>query len=343
MQITPRPEPRSCSAFASEATIRPPVAANGCPAASEPPLTLSFARSIAPSGSSRPSFSRANTGSRHAFSVASTCAANASWISKRSKSADAEPVAVEHPRHRVGGRHQQPLALVHVVDGRGLRVDEVGQDRQPALAPPTPRDASSTAEAPSVNGVELPAVIVPFSPPNTGLSFASFSTDESGAQVLVALEPEVRGHEAVEEPALVGRGHVRCDAAASSSCSARVTPQSSAISAACSPIESPVRGSALRGISGTTCAGRSRVSVRARAGQRLRAVEVEQDVAQVLVDRDRRVRGGVHAARDPDVDLPQRDLVGDRDHGLQARPARLLEVVGGRLGRQLGAEHATRA
>src|SRR6201999_1645994 len=35
MLITPRPEPRSFSALASEATSRPPVAANGGPAASE--------------------------------------------------------------------------------------------------------------------------------------------------------------------------------------------------------------------------------------------------------------------------------------------------------------------
>jgi len=40
-----------------------------------------------------------------------------------------EAVAVEHARHRVGGRHQQALALMDVVDRRGLAVDEVGQDR----------------------------------------------------------------------------------------------------------------------------------------------------------------------------------------------------------------------
>jgi hypothetical protein len=37
------------------------------------------------------------------------------------------------------------------------------------------------AEAPSDSGVELPAVIVPSGPPNTGFSFASFSMLESGA------------------------------------------------------------------------------------------------------------------------------------------------------------------
>ncbi len=46
-------------------------------------------------------------------------------------------------------------------------------------------------------------------------------------------------------------------AAASSSCASRETPHSFAVIAACSPIESPVRGSALRGISGTIWPGRS--------------------------------------------------------------------------------------
>jgi hypothetical protein len=47
---------------------------------------------------------------------------------------ESEPV--EHSRHRVGGRHQEALALVHVVDGRGLSIDEVGEDRQVALLRP---------------------------------------------------------------------------------------------------------------------------------------------------------------------------------------------------------------
>ncbi len=81
MLITPRPLPSSCSCLARPATIRPPVAANGWAAASEPPLTLSFARSIEPSGLSRPSFSLQKAGSSQAFSVQSTWAAKASWIS----------------------------------------------------------------------------------------------------------------------------------------------------------------------------------------------------------------------------------------------------------------------
>ena len=45
------------------------------------PFTFSFERSIDPSVSLRPSFWRQNSGSSQAFSVASTCEANASWIS----------------------------------------------------------------------------------------------------------------------------------------------------------------------------------------------------------------------------------------------------------------------
>src|SRR5947209_14323304 len=50
IEISPRPEPFSARSLASVATIRPPVAAKGCPTASEEPLTLGFDRSIGPSG-----------------------------------------------------------------------------------------------------------------------------------------------------------------------------------------------------------------------------------------------------------------------------------------------------
>src|SRR5690242_16385251 len=69
IEIRPRlPGPASCSIFASVAVIRPPVAANGCPAASDEPLTLSLSRSIEPSGASRPSLPLQNAGSSQALS-----------------------------------------------------------------------------------------------------------------------------------------------------------------------------------------------------------------------------------------------------------------------------------
>src|SRR5690606_9752321 len=71
----------SCSILASEATIRAPVAANGWPAASDEPLTLSLLRSIEPSGASSPSLPLQYSSDSNAWSVASTTEANASWIS----------------------------------------------------------------------------------------------------------------------------------------------------------------------------------------------------------------------------------------------------------------------
>ena len=66
---------------------------------------------------------------------------------------------------------------------------------------------------------------------------------------------------------------------------------------------------------------------------------LEQLLAELLADGDRGVGGGVGATGDADVDLTQGDLVGDLDGGLQAGAAGLLDVGGGGLGRQLGAEH----
>ena len=80
---------------------------------------------------------------------------------------------------------------------------------------------------------------------------------------------------------------------------------------------------------------RRREVLRADLGQRgqpalqgLGAVGLEQDLAELLADRDRRVGGGVGAAGDADLDLAEGDLVGDLDRGLEAGAAGLLDVVG---------------
>ena len=85
-------------------------------------------------------------------------------------------------RGSVGRGHEHSLLAVDVVDRGHLCVDEVGKDRQaPVGGPVEPR---STVEAPSVSGVELPAVMVASSPvPKTGRSLASWSTEVSGRRV----------------------------------------------------------------------------------------------------------------------------------------------------------------
>ena len=72
----------------------------------------------------------------------------------------------------------------------------------------------------------------------------------------------------------------------------------------------------------------------------LGGVDLHQLAAQLVADRDRRVGGGVGAAGDARVDDAERDLVGHLDRRLQPGAAGLLDVGGGGLGREPGAEHA---
>ncbi len=116
-------------------------------------------------------------------------------------------------------------------------------------------------------------------------------------------------------------------------------PKRSVVIAWCSPIDIPVRGSALRGISGTIWPGRRWPSSFSRPPTLLVRARISSR-AQVLVDRERRVAGGVDAARDAPLDLAERDLAADRERGLQAGVARLLEVVGRRRVVERRAEHA---
>src|SRR5256885_15265499 len=50
IEISPRPEPRSASCFASPATMRAPVAPNGWPTATLPPFGFILPRLIEPKG-----------------------------------------------------------------------------------------------------------------------------------------------------------------------------------------------------------------------------------------------------------------------------------------------------
>ena len=58
----------------------------------------------------------------------------------------------------------------------------------------------------------------------------------------------------------------------------------------------------------------------------LGAVGFQQNLAQLVIDGDGRIRGGVNAAGNAGVDLPEGDLVADGDGRFQPRAAGLLHV-----------------
>src|SRR5699024_10349126 len=67
--------------------------------------------------------------------------------------------------------------------------------------------------------------------------------------------------------------------------------------------------------------------------------ELDARLAQVVVDGERRVRGGVDAAGDAGLDTAERDRVGDLHGGGQARAAGLLQVERRGRGVEDGADH----
>ena len=208
MLITPRPRAALAAApWRGLATIRPPVAAKGWPAASEPPLTLSFSSSIdaerllaseplAAEGLVLPGLQRAEHLGREGL----VDLVEVEVLQR-------EAGAVEHARHRVGGRHQQALALVDVVDRRRLPVDEPGEHGQVALLGPLlagqQHGRGAVAERRRVGGGHRPVLAA-----EDGAELGQLLRRGVRTQVLVALEAEVGGDEVVDEAALVGGGEV---------------------------------------------------------------------------------------------------------------------------------------
>ena len=175
--------------------------------------------------------------------------------------------------------------------------------------------------------------------PKTGLRPRELLHRGVGAQVLVALEALEGGDEVVEEAPVVRRGEVLV----------RGDGELVLLLAADLPLDRGERRGLPHREPGAGLAvlrDRRREVLRADLGQRgqpalegLGAVRLEQDLAELLVHRDRCVGRGVRAAGDAHLDLAEGDLVGHRDGRLDAGVAGLLEVVGRRLGRQPGAEH----
>ena len=203
-------------------------------------------------------------------------------------------------------------------------------------------DASSTTDAPSVSGVELPAVIVAASPaPEDRLQLGELLHRRVGAQVLVALDAAERRELVVEE----ARGRTPPRGAGATRRRARPAPRgaichSSAVSAACSPIDSRVRGSPFCGISSPMSPGRIAPSAATLPAGVAGGVDLHQLPAQPVADRDRRVRGGVGATGDADVDTCRaRSCSPTWIAACSPVPHACWMSMAGRLRRELRAEH----
>ena len=244
--------------------------------------------------------------------------------------------ALEQPRDGVHGRHQQPLVAVDVVDRRGLGVREVGEHRQVALG--RPLVAGEQHQRGAVG--QRRRVARRHRVAEHRLELRELVGARVRPQVLVALEAEVRRHEVVEEPALVGGGEALV--ARHGQLVLVLAGDPPALGGDRLVLAHRHAGARL-GVArdlGHDLAGAQVAEQLQPAGDALGAVDLQQHAPQVLVDGDRGVAGGVDAAGDPPVDLAERDLAGHRERGLEAGVAGLLDVVGRRGVVERAAEHA---
>src|SRR3954470_23031581 len=152
----PREAPRRSNSWSSVTTSRAPVQPIGCPSAMAPPLT--FRRSAGIGASS---------------STASTCTANASFSSMRSKSSMPRPMRSRN--FAIAGTGPMPIRRGSTPALAQPRIFASGRRPRARAAS---ADASTSAAPPSVMPDEVPAVMMPGCPstsPNTGGSFLRVS------------------------------------------------------------------------------------------------------------------------------------------------------------------------
>ena len=244
--------------------------------------------------------------------------------------------ALEQPRHGVDRRHQQAVLAVDVVDRGGLGVGEVREHRQLALLGPIvvgeEHDGGAVGQRRRVGRGHRVA--------EHGLELGELVGARVGAQVLVALQPQVGRDEVVEEAALVGGGEALV--AVDGELVLRLARDAHALGRERLVLAHREARCAARRCAGCRgrCGGPQVAEQPDAARHALGPVGLEQHLPQVLVDADRGVAGGVDAARDAPLDLAERDLAADREGGLQAGVAGHLEVVGGRGVVERAPQHA---
>ncbi len=200
---------------------------------------------------------------------------------------------------------------MHVVDGGGLSVGDVGLDREAVCGCPLlagqEHGAGAVAERSRVARRHRP-----LGPAEHRLELGQLLHARVRAQILVALEAEEREHEVVLEAGVVGLGQV----------SVALDRELVLLLAGDAPFLGHDRGVLAHREAGPGLGVARNLGhelLRADAGQSLhpagralRPVGVQQHLAQVLVDGDRRVARRVHPAGDGESIWPRAILLAVR-------------------------------
>ncbi len=246
--------------------------------------------------------------------------------------------ARDHAGHRHGGGHQQAFA-VHKVDGRVLRVRDVGEDGQAALGRPLLRGQQHAGRAVGERrgvgcGEGRALALVEGRAQRRDL----FQADVV-AQVVVAIDAG-EGDDEIVHPALaVGGGGLVV----------ALVGELVLLLAG----DAPILGHQLRVLAHGQARARLARGGRQRRqlGQRqalegaephaegLGVLRLDEALGKLLLEDDGRIRRGVGADGDAALDLARGDLGGDGAGRLQARAAGLLHGHAGRGGREPRIEH----
>ena len=253
---------------------------------------------------------------------------------------ESETMPGQQRRHGKDRRREQAIRSVDVVDGRGLPVDEP-RERGDAVgrSPISARQQhgrGAVGERGGVAGRHRGAL----ASAENRCERSEFLHGRVGTEVTVARQPEVGGHQIVEEPAIVCRREVAV--AGNGKLVLSLASDAPFLGGHRHVLAHRHAGAGLDVLRD----GRSEVpgpDARDDLGavhRGLGPVEPQQHSEQLIGQGHRRVAGGVGAPRDAAVDLTESNLVGDEDCGLQTCAARLLEVVGRRGGVQRRAQDA---
>ena len=285
--------------------MRPPVAANGCPAASEEPVTLSL---VAVDGSERgveaeplPAEVLVLPGRQRREHGRGERLVDLVQV----EVLQGQALAREHPRDGVCGGHEQPLVARDVVDRGGLAVDEPGEGLQAVRRRPLlgaeQHGRGAVGERRGVAGRHRRVLAAA----EDGAQGGELLEGRVGAQVLVAGEPEVGGHEVVEESPLVGGGEPVVTGEGELVLSLAGDAPALGGDGHVLPHRHARAGLGVGRHLDAEVGRADRQRGPGAVGGGLGAREPEQLLPQLLGDDDGRVRGGVDAAGDAGVDLSE--------------------------------------